>query len=55
MLPVVNGESNCSSGELLNGVSLVIGFLASAGDFIACAGGVDPLGTVLAGASLGDA
>lgn len=33
----------------------MIDFLASAGEVIACAGGVDPLGTVLAGASLGDA
>lgn len=36
-------------------MSLVIEFLASAGDVFACAGGVDPLGAVLAGASLGDA
>lgn len=36
-------------------MSLVIDFLASAGDVIARAGGVDPLGAVLVGASLGDA
>lgn len=33
----------------------MIDFLASAGDVIACAGGVDPLSAVLAGASFGDA